>query len=92
MSIGTRYFAEGTSFANVTKAKGLENMHFCETNRIGHDTIFDATRYTYGSYDCKVRKVNPVRLAGNEQSALSKHGYKGAELRGATEGSEDAIR
>jgi hypothetical protein len=58
----------------------LENMHFCETNRIGHDAVFDVTQYTHGSYDCKAKKVNPVRLAGNKQSALSKHGYKWAEL------------
>ena len=58
----------------------VKNMRFCETNRIGHDAIFDVTRYAYASYDCKAKKVNPVRLAGNEQSALSKRGYKGAEL------------
>jgi hypothetical protein len=55
--------------------RGLENMRFCETNRIGFGALFYVSYYICGSYGETLGKMNPVRL---EQTSKSLRGGGGA--------------
>src|ERR1700680_3387296 len=45
------------------RPKGLENMRFCETNRIGFSAFSCVTRCVCDGYTERLQKLNPVRLA-----------------------------